>query len=73
MYGFETNAMSLTETRDINNVPATAGKFEALTCATPECEHTEWHACDLDGLTELATDRKAGVRLINCEADSPYR
>lgn len=49
------------------------GKFEVLICANPACGYTEWHAYDLNGLTELAKDPKSGVRLISSEPDSPYR
>lgn len=72
-YGSETKAMSVARSRDRTGVPEMVGKFEVLICANPACGYTEWHAYDLEGLTELAKDPKSGVRLINSEPDSPYR
>lgn len=74
-YGFEVMAMSVAKVanRDTRFPPKMAGKFEALICANPACGYTEWHAYDLEALTELAKDPKSGVRMIDSEPGSPYR
>jgi predicted nucleic-acid-binding Zn-ribbon protein len=71
--GHETTAMSVTKLVRNYNLPEMVGKFEVLICANPACGYTEWHAYDLNGLTELAKDPKSGVRLVSSEPDSPYR
>ena len=73
--GFNPMAMSLANIpyHGTATVPEMVGKFEALICANTACGYTEWHAYDLEGLTELAKDPKSGVRLVTSEPGSPYR
>jgi hypothetical protein len=72
-HGADTKVLSVATFVANNGIPRRVGKFEALICANPACGYTEWHAYDLNGLTELAKDPKSGVRLISSEPDSPYR